>query len=193
MNRRRVFSGFSKILSKDEIVFCIGRELIAESKFDDFEGSCSFDDTAVDYFAIALGMAMGSKKRVFLFCEDSYFIRHINTMVQISISSCTNFYIVIFNTGTYFNGLKIPSLSTAIRSIKGTLFNLGVLVHDYSMYFDNVHNVNKLKAILDSSLGPLVAVVDIDDKRLYGKNYKTTTNLELLHAFILEDHSEKEE
>lgn len=193
MNRRRVFSGFSKILSKDDIVFCIGKELNTESKFEAFEGVYSFDDVAVDYFAIALGVAMGSKKRVFLFCEDSYFIRYINTMVQISISDCTNFYVVIFNTGIYFNGLKIPSLSAAIRSVKGTLFNLGVLVHDYSMYFDNVRDVNKLKAILDNSLGPLVSVVDIDDKRLYGKNYKITTDLEALRAFVLDDVSEKEE
>ena len=40
MNRKRVFSGFSKLLSEEDVVFCIGKELICESKFEVFEGVC---------------------------------------------------------------------------------------------------------------------------------------------------------
>jgi hypothetical protein len=190
MNRRRVFSGFSKILSEDDVVFCIGKAIISESKFDSFGGVCYFDDLSVDYFAIALGMSMGLKKRVFLFCEDSYFIRYINTMVQISVSGCTNFYVIILNTGIYTNDLKTPSLAKSIRSIKGTLFNMGVLVHDYSIYFDNAQGVNKLKAILNKSLGPLVALIKIDNKRLYGNDIKISNDLDSLRLFISEKPSE---
>lgn len=185
MNRRRVFSGFSKVLSEDDIIFCIGKELISESKFGDFEGVCYFDDLSIDYFALALGISIGSKKRIFVFCEDNYLIRYINSMVQISVSGCTNFYLIVLKTGSYTNELKIPSLSKSIRSIKGTLFNLGILVHDYSIYFDNIQSINKLKGILNKSLGPLTALIVIDNKRLYGKDLQIDSNLNLVRDFIL--------
>ena len=185
MNRKRVFSGFSKLLSEEDVVFCIGKELICESKFEVFEGVCYFDDLSIDYLAVALGIAMGSKKRVFLFCDDSYLIKYINTMVQISASGCVNFYIIILNTGSYNNELKIPSLAQSIRSIKGTLFNLGILVHDYSIYFNNKQGLANLKSILDKSLGPLAALIDIDDKRLYGRTIQKDYDLESFRRFII--------
>lgn len=191
MNRRRIFSGFTKILPKDVVIFCIGKELISEAKFETFGGVCYFDDLSVDYLAIALGIAMASKKRIFLFCEDSYLMRYINTVAQISVSGCTNMYVMVFRTSVYSNNLYIPSLAKTIRSLKATLFNLGVLVHDYTIYFESANSVTKLKGILIKSLGPLVALIDVDNKRLYGDGGSVSDNISKLCDFVLEDHSKE--
>lgn len=190
MNRKRVFNGLSRLLSEDDVVFCIGKELVGESTLSQFDGVCYFDDLSIDYLSIALGISMSSTKRVVVICDDSYIVKYFNTMIQISASKNQNIYVIVFRTSIYSNNLDVPSLSASIRSLKATLFNIGMLVHDYSIYFDSTQNVKKLGAILNKSFGPLIAFVDINNKRLYGGKQKPTgVGLSGLRRFILENPS----
>lgn len=169
MTRNKVLKALIKVITKDSVIFCVGDTLTQESKFEGFPGFIGVSDTSIDYLALALGVAMASSKRVIVLCDDNYLLAHLTTIGQISVSECTNLYIIFFRTSLYGTGLVQPTIVGSIRSLKGVLFNLGALVHEYTPYFNDPSGTKKLSAIFDKSLGPLIASVDIDNLRLYGK------------------------
>jgi hypothetical protein len=173
------------VITNDSIIFCIGDTLIQESKFENYPGFMGASDTSIDYLALALGVAMASSRRVVVLCDDNYLLSHLTTVGQISVSECTNLYIIFFRTSSYGTGLVQPTITRSIRSLKGVLFNLGALVHEYTPYFDDPRGAKKLAAIFDKSLGPLIASVDIDNLRLYNKQV-VTYDFNKFREYILE-------
>ena len=169
MTRSKAMSGLLKIIQKNSIVFCVGTELIGESKFENYPGFIGVTDIYIDYLAVALGVAMASTHKVVVICDDAYLLSHLTTLSQIGISECTNLYILIIRTNSYSNNLLQPTLTHSIRSLKGVLFNFGVLVHDYTPYFKDSHSIKSVVPIFKKSLGPLLANIDVDNLKLYNK------------------------
>lgn len=169
MTRSKVMSGLLKIIQKKSIVFCVGTELIGESKFENYPGFIGVTDIYIDYLAVALGIAMASTHKVVVICDDAYLLSHLTTLSQIGVSECTNLYIIFFRTGSYGSGLIQPTITSSIRSIKGVLFNFGILVHDYTPYFKDNSSIKMAAPIFNKSLGPLVVSMDIDNQKLYNK------------------------
>ena len=166
-------SGLLKIIQKNSIVFCVGTELIGESKFENYPGFIGVTDIYIDYLAVALGVAMASTHKVVVICDDAYLLSHLTTLSQIGVSGCTNLYIIFFRTGSYGSDLVQPTIMRSIRSIKGVLFNFGVLVHDYTPYFKDSGSVKMAESIFNKSLGPLVVSIDIDNLRIYNKELRS--------------------
>jgi len=174
MTRNKVMRGLLKILNNNQIIICVGEDLIKESKFIGYPGFVGVTDLSINYLAVALGIAMVSNLKVILLCDDAYLLRYINTMAQVGVSECINFYILVFRTCSYSNELLQPTLIKGIRSIKGVLFNFGVLVHDYTPYFKEANAVKTVSSIFNKSLGPLVASIDIDNLRFYSDDNQLT-------------------
>lgn len=170
MTRNKVMFSLLKMISKDDVIFCVGSELVGESRFENYPGFMGFLDTSIDYLAIALGVAMASQHKVIVLCDDAYLLANLTALSQIGVSECTNLYILVFRTSSYGSGLLQPTILNSIRSIKGVLFNFGVLVHDYTPYFKDNYTVKMAASIFNKSLGPLVASIDIDNLKLYSKN-----------------------
>lgn len=169
--RNKVMAELLKVLNIDNIIICVGEDLIKESKFINYPGFVGVSDISINYIAVALGIAMASKYKVILLCDDAYLLRYINTMAQVGVSECINFYVLVFRTSSYSNDLMHSTLLKVIRSIKGVLFNFGILVHDYTPYFKEASTIKVVSSIFNKSLGPLVANIDIDNLRFYNKNY----------------------
>ena len=175
MTRNKVMSGLLKILNNTDVVLCVGDVLLREACFDKYRGFIGVEDLCIDYFSVALGIAATSKHKVVVLCDDSYLLRHLNALSQIGVSNCTNLYIIIFRTGVYATDLVQKTISRSIRSLKGILFNFGVLVHDYTPHFKDARGIKIAKAIFGKSLGPLVITVDIDNLRCYAKGPSKNT------------------
>lgn len=171
MTRNKAMAGLSKVINKDSVVICVGLELIKENKFEGYSGFIGVEDTSVDYFSMALGLATVLESKVVLICDDNYLLQHLNTISQIGVSECANLYILIFRTGVYSSKLKQPTITKTIRSLKGVLFNFGLLVHEYTSYFEDLKNVKILASIFNKSLGPLLATIVIDNPRFYNKGF----------------------
>lgn len=185
MTRCKFFNELNKIFKKDDIVFCIGDLLALENKLN--ENFCVYKsrDTSIDYLSVALGVAMSCDRRVFFICEDSYFMSVFNSVLQASISKCSNLYIFLVRSNLYSLNMTQLTLTSSLRSLKGTLFNLGFLVHDYTPYFNSNKSVRQLESIIMSSIGPLVGIIEIDSNRLYKKEENLEYS-ECILKFMLE-------
>ncbi len=175
MTINSIMLGLEKVISDDAIVMCVGERLCGENRFVKKKGLICCVDISFDYLSIALGIAIGTEKRVVILCEDNYLLKHLNSICQIGISECTNLYVLTFRTNTYSSTIKHKTLTDAVRSIKGVLFNFGVLVHEYTPYFKDNYSIKNLIPIFDKSLGPLVAMIDVDSSRIYNKGVLKTS------------------
>lgn len=174
MTRYKVMSNLLKMIPKDSVIFCVGSELVGESRFENYPGFIGLLDTSIDYLAVALGVAMASQLKVVVLCDDAYLLANLTTLSQIGVSECANLYIIFIRTNSYGIDLVQPTILNSIRSIKGVLFNFGALVHDYTPYFKDNSTVKMAASIFNKSLGPLVISIDVDNLKLYNKN--TTKN-----------------
>lgn len=120
-----------------------------------------FFSGAEDYLlSMALGMAMCTDKRVFVFCNDYYFIRNFVEFMQIGVSRCRNIFIVMFTHGKYPYVTNAPNIFDSVSSQHGTLFNMGFLVHDYKNYFKKSKNpIKEIRQIWDRARGPLAVLM----------------------------------
>ena len=60
--------------------------------------------------------------------------------------------------------------------MKGILFNMGMLVHDYTQYLETKSSINKLKDMYASIKGPVVGLINVSNTRLYNKKLKLKKN-----------------
>ncbi len=111
--------------------------------------------------SFALGIAIGTDKKVFAFMDDSVFISNIGDMFQGAVSKCKNLFFVVFVSGYYQDKGNIPTIFKNIAAPKGILFNMGFLVHDYTRYLEKSEK-KKLSKILERTNGPSAIMVSVD-------------------------------
>jgi hypothetical protein len=126
--------------------------------------------------SLALGIAVGTDKRVFIFCEDSEFIKEFGSVLQTAVSKCKNIFYVILNSGYYQDEGGSPTIFNSVSSPKGVLFNMGFMVHDYTKYFcDNLPKKEIIK-ITDRISGPMVILLRTDKGVVKSENVGIDTN-----------------
>lgn len=183
MTRLKVLRDFQHIISSSDVVFCIG-EFICTDASPYTEGTFFFPEVTVDTISIALGVAMATDKKVFVVLEDSCFLEHLNSMLQAAVSNCKNLYFLILVTNNYVPSVKQPTVSNALRSLKGIIFNAGVIVHEYDPYFKNKKGLAVLKSILNDSIGPVVGFVNITNRRVNNKGRYCMESIDPMIKFI---------
>jgi len=120
----------------------------------------------IDYFSILFGMSMVIGKKIVIVCEDSYLLGYLSSLVQIAVGRPKNVVIICLVTKTYVVGCSQATLFNSVNSVKGILFNIGFLVHDYTQYFKNKTEFKKLVGGLREISGPLISTILIDDSKL---------------------------
>jgi len=185
ITRKRVLTGIKDLVSQDDIVFCIGKTLSKEASIFT-EHTIFIDDNFVDFLSIITGLAMTTERRVLIIIEDQYMLKYFNTILQIAVSKCTNLFIITIVTSLYDVVIPQTNLFNTLRSIKGILFNSGILTHEYTKYFETKASVKQLKGIYDSTIGPVIGLVAISSNRLYnvGDNVSTFKDLSDLGEYI---------
>jgi hypothetical protein len=184
LTRKRILNGISSLVFDTDIVFCIGATLYKEApKFT--ESTVFLDNNFVDFFSVITGIAMSTDKRVLVIVEDQYLLRHFNAILQLAVSKCSNLFMIVIVTALYDASIPQVNLFNSLRSVKGVLFNSGVLAHDYTHYFESAAAIKQLKKVYLYTVGPVVGVAEVSNNKLYANVTNTiTTDFEEISEFI---------
>lgn len=183
MTRYKVLNDLKNVMSPQDIVFCVGEFICTEgSPYTD--GTFFFPEENIDTIAIALGTAMATDKKVFVIIEDSYFLNHFNSILQATVSGCKNFYLLVLITNNYVPTVKQPTIVSSLRSLKGIIFNTGIIVHEYDVYFKNKKSLEILKDIIFNSVGPVVGFITVNNQRMNNVGRYNMDSLDPMIKFV---------
>jgi hypothetical protein len=162
MKRFSVIRVFNKSLEEGDIGVFIGEGLCKEAMLYDRPGNLYFYDYD-NMLSFSLGLAMCSSRRVFIFCDDSYFVKSISEVAHIAVSKCSNIYLVVLISGYYMDIGKLPNIFRSLAAPQNIMFSMGFLVHNYTGHFKSIKNPEKeINAIWKKSKGPLAAILNLD-------------------------------
>lgn len=167
MNRKKALDYIEYMFPSDDMIIYIGETLCGEVHNTDREFAILMDKDYLDYFSLALGIAMTTEKRIILVCEDYYVLKYFKSVVQISVSQCKNIVILVLVTGEYAAAGGQPTIFNSIRSPKGVFFNMGLLTHDYTNYFKNKGTLKSIIDMLTRFNCPVVGLIRVENKKLY--------------------------
>ena len=180
MNRRKILSYIDILIPEEFVIFYIGDTICNE--LDDLKRTiyfCLLDDT-FDYFSLILGIALTSKTKFVIVCEDYYLLRHIKSLLQISVSNCDNLLLLLLETGEYAKSGGQPTIYKNLRSMQGVYFNIGFLAHNYSPYFKNKSSLKGISKMISLLNTPTLATISVDDNKLFNLNKYDDNSNELL-------------
>jgi hypothetical protein len=172
MKRYSVIRVLNGAMEKGDVGIFIGDDICREAFANSREGNLYLpNDEGV--FSLGLGIAMSTSKRIFIFCDDAYFLRNMGEVLHIAASKCRNVYIVVLVSGVYYGNAKHPTIFKSIHSPIGMLFNMGFIVHDYKRHFKNSRNpVKEIRAIWQRSKGPLAVIIEVENStKIFPDNY----------------------
>ena len=133
---------------------------------------------------IALGIARTTDKRVFIFSTTDDLSVDIGFITQMGSSGLMNIFYVLFDTRIYneCNNMALPFCD--IKEIKGLFVNNGVLIHDYTSYFNN-KPVLDVSPMVKNINGPLATLISVDKQKCsYDDIPKSRMDIYTLNEFI---------
>ena len=172
MKRYGMVKLFSGAMEDGDVGIFIGDNLCKEAYVCHRPGNL-YLPTYDNAFSLGLGIAMNTKRRVFIFCDDTYLLKNMTEVFHIGVSKCKNIFIVTFISGTYYDNVKHPTIFKGIRSIIGVMFNIGFSVHDYKLHFKNIRNpIKEIKSTWKRIIGPLAVVAEPEGGiKLFSDNF----------------------
>jgi len=171
MNKNNFIKQYiSKKKKKDVIIFA-GKSVCQESsKYENLNILCVDDDCGYG-MSLALGIAMGTKKRVYLICDDYYLLKDLGAVTHLGLSKMKNLFLIIIINGYYPFINNMPTIAESIPNIKGLLFSSGFTINDYTAYFRTQATSKTVKSLLMSMKGPLAIFMYPDTTKEPSKRY----------------------
>ena len=161
MKRKTTVKNILSYINSNDVVIFLGSGLSKESYSYDKDGYFYIKEDNCDGLAIALGIAMNTDKRVFVFCNDSDLLKNISYMLNIAVSGCKNIFIIILNSGKYQESGGQPTIFDSISAPKGVLFNMGFVIYDYTNYLKNKNSMKELRQLIERNIGPVVIFIKV--------------------------------
>ena len=161
MKRKTAVKTILACLKDNDVVIFLGAGLSEESYRYDRDGNFYVTDDSCNGLSIALGIAINTNKRVFIFCNDSDLLKNISCMLNISISRCKNIFIIILKSGKYQESGGQFTIFDSISTPKNILFSMGFTVFEYTNYLKSKSSLSELKQLIDRSIGPVAALVKV--------------------------------
>ena len=163
MKRYTTVKKFLSVLNNNDIAIFVGQNLCEEAFKYDREGSFYLLDVNELHSSLALGVAMCTDKRVFVFCNDGDFLREIGSAAQMAVSRCSNIFYVVLATGFYQFAGGQPTIFNEFPASKTVFANLGFLVNDYINYFEEGKaGMKSLKVYLERIKGPMAIIMRLE-------------------------------
>lgn len=163
MKRYSIVRILSNAMEEGDIGVFIGDGICREAFAYDRPGNLYLEPHD-NMFSVVLGLASCTQRRVFMFCDDEYFLRNMSELAHIAISRCENIYIILLVSGKYISVGKHPTIYDSVSSMHGILFNMGFIVHDYKRHFKNSKNpVKEINVIWSRIRGPLAVILRTDE------------------------------
>jgi hypothetical protein len=169
MNKHNIVEKFISIAEEGDVIIFSGSKLCKYASNFDRRGNLyiMLEDMAV---SIGLGIAMCTDRRVFVFCEDSCFLKNIDSIAQAGVSECRNFFLLILNNGRYDDEKDLYTITDRFHAVGGALFNLGFTSFDFTQYFKNKTLLKELKQLLERVNGPIVSNINVSIAKYKGSN-----------------------
>jgi len=145
----------------NDILIFLGAGLCKEAYNYDRDGNFYIKEDNSNGLLVALGIAMNTNKRVFVFCNDSDLLKSIGSMLNVAVSECRNIFIIIFSSGKYQESGGQPTIFNNISAPKNILFSMGFLIFDYTQYLKNKSVIKELKQLIERTNGPAAALIKI--------------------------------
>jgi len=186
MKRFSAIREFSKILSESDVAIFSGKEMCKEAYQYDRPGYFYMDDSFGMSVSFALGIALCTDKRVFVFVGEGDLLRELAVLGQVAVSKCKNMFVVVLDNGGYQQAGNFPNIFDGFLSKKGVFYNMGCLVHDFTTNLKNKHLV-EVKAAVERIRGPMVILVEVEKgfkKGLINIKSKSTTRTKKLIKFV---------
>lgn len=171
MNKNNFIKQYMSFLTQKDVVVLAGKSICQESSNYVNSETFRFDDDYGYGMSLALGMAMGTNKRVYIICDDYYLLKDLCTVAHMGISKLSNLFIVIIVTGYYPFTKNMPTIATSLPNIKGLLFSSGFTIHDYTAHFKTQVTAKAIKSWITTSRGPLAVFMYPDKTK---ETYKQT-------------------
>lgn len=181
MKRHIALNRIIESLSESDIVIVSGNGLSKEAYKYDRDGFIYIDTPGIAP-ALALGIAMGTDKRVFVVVTDEEFLRSLSTAPQMAVSGCKNLFYIILVSGTYQDVGVGCTIFESIKAPKGFMFNLGFSVFDYTKYFKDKQLMANIPLLIKQVRGPMVLFITVDKDTTKNSNVIKHTNLDMRNS-----------
>jgi hypothetical protein len=155
MKKNNFIKQFTSFLNKDDIIIFAGKSICNEPSIYTQSNILCIDDDCGYGMSIALGISMGTKKRVYLVCDDYYLLKDFGSVIHLGLSKIVNLFIVVLVTGHYPSVENMPTVAESIPNIKSLLFGTGFVVHDYTKHFKTQASAKLAKGLISSARGPM--------------------------------------
>lgn len=177
---------FISYLKENDVIIFAGEGMCNKCRSYEGKGRVFLMDKKGLGLGLALGVAMTTKKRVFLFCEDHYFIRSLSSVSHMAVSKCTNLFVVLFVNNTYSFVGDYPTIFSSLSAPKSMLFYMGFITHDYTKHFRTVAESKGLKRTLPSIKGPLVITIRMESSEVE-KDLKLKNDFNSFREFVMDE------
>jgi len=187
MKRYTILKEFIKRLEDDDVAIFTGKEMCKEAFQYDREGNFYITSMHAIAPSFATGLANGTNKRVFLFSDDSVFLREVGAAIQMFVSQLNNLFYVILNDGCYQSAGGFPNVFNEMNNPKGLFFETGFLVHDFTYFFKKKGFLKDMTNFMKDLKGPLVIITEVDKglkKGLKEIGYSEPELMRRTHTFI---------
>ena len=181
----------TQALTPSDVGIFIGRGICEEAAPYLGEGSYLFFSDEEDYLlSLALGMVVCTDKRVFVFCDDEYFIRNMSELMQMGVSRVRNLFVVLFTLGEYQSVTHTPNIFGSVNSPHGVLYSMGFVVHDYKRQFKSSKNPIKfVRDTWDRVKGPIAIIMNTERGTKQMRSIRFSNEVDILRTqlFILDE------
>jgi len=161
MNSKKAIKIMLSCIKDNDVIIFLGSGLCKEAYEYDRNGNFYIQDNNCNGLSLALGIAMNTNKRVFVFCTDSDLIKNISYMLNIAVSRCKNIFVVVLVSGKYQESGGQVNIFNSISSPKNLLFSMGFLVFDYTFHLKTKNTVKELNQLIERSIGPVVSIIKV--------------------------------
>lgn len=187
MKRYSVLKKILPCLKDNDIAVFSNNEICKEAFGYDKSGNFYMLDSFGISLSLALGIAMGTDKRVFVFSSENDFLREIGSVAQMAVSKCNNIFYIIFASGSHQSSGGQFNIFNGLSSVKGVLANFGLLVYDYTPIFKDNNKLSRIDTLIDRLRGPLVVLIKVDkglNKKAKNVTYSKTELRDRIINFV---------
>lgn len=131
--------------------------------------------------SVALGIASGTDKRVFVFMGEGDVLRNFGVLNQIAASKQQNIFIIILNNGCYQSAGGFPNIFNNALSMNSLIFNIGCKIFNLTSDLEK-KRYTIVRHFFDRGQGPMVVIVRVEKGKEY--NTEAQNNLDEFLTFV---------
>lgn len=162
MKRFKVIKDFIACLNDNDIAIFSGEDVCKEAFAYDRPGNLYIINATGVAVSLALGIAMNSTKRVFVFSGDGGFLMEMCAYAQTAVSRCKNIFCVILDNNCYQSAGCQPTIFRSLNSPTGVLFNLGFTFLNFTSHFRGRVSEPFMSKKIDCLVGPVSILIEVD-------------------------------